>query len=305
VALGARVWGRFVRVRVRCPAKVNLHLEVLGRRLDGYHEIRTVFAAVGVWDELVCSDAPDGLIELAVEPVGSAPVGEDNVVVKAARTLAESLGAERGARMVLHKGIPVAGGLGGGSSDAAAALAGLLRLWGSSEPLRELDPLAAGLGADVPFFLVGGIAWGVGTGSDVTPLADLPRWWVVLLPGPEPIPTGEVYGALEPGVLDVGGSAEIYRWVDAGGDLPLGVCRNDLQPTVTKRWPEVGRRLASVHATRPLLGLLSGSGGTVFGLYQDEERARRSAGQLANYGPIVAPLLTREGSLLRPSAMEE
>jgi 4-diphosphocytidyl-2-C-methyl-D-erythritol kinase len=294
-----------VRMRVRCPAKVNLHLEVLGRRLDGYHEIRTVFAAVGLWDELVCTSAPGGLLEVAVEPEGAAPVGGDNVVVKAARTLAEHLGGERGASMVLRKGIPVAGGLGGGSSDAAAALAGLSRLWGSSEPLRELEPLAAGLGADVPFFLVGGIAWGVGRGSDVTPLKDLPRWWVVLLPGPEPIPTGEVYGALKSGALDVGGSAEIYRWVAAGGDLPLGVCRNDLQPTVTKRWPEVGRRLASVHATQPLLGLLSGSGGTVFGLYQDEARARRSAGQLANYGPIVAPLLTREASLLRPSAMEE
>jgi 4-diphosphocytidyl-2-C-methyl-D-erythritol kinase len=294
-----------VRIRVRCPAKVNLHLEVLGRRLDGYHEIRTVFAAVGVWDELVCTGAPGGLFELAVEPAGAAPAGADNVVVKAARALAEHIGGLRGARMVLRKGIPVAGGLGGGSSDAAAALAGLARLWGSSRPFHELEPLAAELGADVPFFLVGGIAWGVGRGSDVTPLPDLPPWWVVLLPGPEPIPTGEVYRALDAGALDVGGSPEIYRWVAAGGDLPFGGCRNDLQPTVTERWPEISRRLMSVHATQPLLGLLSGSGGTVFGLFQDEARARHSAGQLAAYGPIVAPLLTREASLPRPSAMEE
>lgn len=293
-----------MKLRVRCPAKVNLHLEVLGRRDDDYHELRTIFAAVGVWDELLLESAPDGVIELHVEPAGAVPGGGDNLAMRAARALGEHLGVTHGARMTLRKTIPVAGGLGGGSSDAAATLAGLSRLWGSNAGNEELERLAAQLGADVPFFLVGGIAWGVGRGSEVTPLPDLPPWWAVLLPG-EPIPTAEVYRALEPTPLDGHGGSEIYHWVAAGGDLPLGRCRNDLQPTVVKRWPEVGRRLECVRATQPLLAMLSGSGGTVFGLYPDEVVARRAAAAMGAFGHMVAPLLTRQASLLRPAVMEE
>jgi 4-diphosphocytidyl-2-C-methyl-D-erythritol kinase len=295
---------------VRCPAKVNLHLEVLGRRPDGYHELRTVFAAVGVWDELVLDAAPKGAFELAVEPADAVARGDDNLVLRAARALDARLGGGHGARMVLRKRIPVGGGLGGGSADAAAALAGLSGLWGSREDLHKLAHLAASLGADVPFFLVGGVAWGEGRGSEVTPLPDLPSWWLVLLPGPEPISTAEVYRALDAPPLDAAaldgarGSA-IYQWVSAGGGMPLGGCRNDLQPTVARLRPEIARCLVSVHATQPMLALLSGSGGTVFGLYGDEGGAKRAAATLAGFGPLVVPLLTREASLLRPSAGEE
>ncbi len=294
---------------MRCPAKVNLHLEVLGRRPDGYHELRTVFAAVGAWDELILEAAPKGAFELAVEPAGAVAGGDDNLVLRAARALDARLGGGHGARMVLRKRIPVGAGLGGGSADAAAALAGLSRLWGSREEVHKLGPLAASLGADVPFFLVGGVVWGVGRGSEVTPLPDLPSWWLVLLPGPEPISTAEVYRALDAPPLDATaldgarGSA-IYQWVSAGGGMPLGGFRNDLQPTVARLWPEIARRLVSVHATQPMLALLSGSGGTVFGLYGDEGGARSAAATLAGLGPLVVPLLTREASLLRPSAGE-
>ena len=106
-------------------------------------------------------------------------------------------------------------------------------------------------------------------------------------------------------MLDGEVGSELYRWVTEGGELPLGSCRNDLQPTVVKRWPEVGRRLERVNDTQPLLSMLSGSGGTVFGLYQDEARARQAAGAMAALRPMVAPLLTRAESLPRPSAMEE
>lgn len=294
-----------MKVRVRCPAKVNLHLQVLGRRSDDYHELRTIFAAVGAWDELFVESAPAGVLELTVEPAGVVPAGDDNLVMRAARLLAEHLGVAQGARMRLHKGIPVAGGLGGGSSDAAATLVGLACVWGSSREIVELDPLAQTLGADVPFFLTGGVAWGIGRGSEVTPLPDLPPWWLVLLPGPEPIPTVEVYRALDPTPLDRQPVSEIYQWVTAGGEFPLGGCHNDLQATVVNRWPEVGRRLERARATQPLLAMVSGSGGTVFGLYEDEARARRAAGALGAFRPTVAPLLTRQASVLRPSAMEE
>jgi 4-diphosphocytidyl-2-C-methyl-D-erythritol kinase len=299
-----------MKVRVRCPAKVNLHLEVLGRRPDGYHELRTVFAAVGVWDELAFEAAPPGVFELAVEPAGAVAAGDDNLVMRAARALDARTGGGHGARIALRKRVPVGAGLGGGSANAAAALVALARLWGSCEEIHNLVPLGETLGADVPFFLLGGVAWGVGRGSEVTPLPDLPAWWLVLLPDPEPISTAEVYRrmgapALSAAALDASRDSEIYQWVTAGGELPLGSCRNDLQPTVAGRWPEVGRRLAGVRATQPMLALLSGSGGTVFGLYGDEEGARRAAAKLAGLDLLVVPLLTREASLLRPSAGEE
>jgi 4-diphosphocytidyl-2-C-methyl-D-erythritol kinase len=299
-----------MKVRVRCPAKVNLHLEVLGRRPDGYHELRTVFAAVGVWDELAFEAAPPGVFELAVEPAGTVAGGDDNLVVRAARALDARTGGGHGARIALRKRIPVGAGLGGGSANAAAALVALACLWDSCEYIHNLVALAETLGADVPFFLLGGVAWGAGRGSEVTPLPDLPAWWLVLLPGPEAISTAEVYRrmgapALSTSALDASRESEIYQWVTAGGVLPLGSCRNDLQPTVARRWPEVGRRLAGVRATQPMLALLSGSGGTVFGLYADEKGARRAAAKLADLDLLVVPLLTREASLLRPSAGEE
>jgi 4-diphosphocytidyl-2-C-methyl-D-erythritol kinase len=294
-----------VKVVVSCPAKVNLHLEVLGRRPDGYHELRTVFAAVGLWDELALEVAPPGVFELSVVPAGAAPAGAENLAVRAVRALAATAGGAHGARVTLRKAIPAGGGLGGGSADAAAALVGAASLWKTDLDPRALVELAAALGADVPFFLVGGAAWGVGRGSVVAPLPDLPAWWVVLLPGPTAIATAEVYRAFDAGGLDGDADCAIYQWVVSGGDLPVGRCRNDLQPTVAQRWPEVAERLARVRATGPMLAMLSGSGGTVFGLYRDEPDARRAARALAAAGPLVAPVLGREASRLRASEGRE
>ncbi len=293
-----------MKLTVRCPAKVNLHLQVIGRRPDGYHELRTVFAAVGLWDELVFETRSEAALELSVEPRGAAPAGPDNLVAKAARAL---MGGDRitaGARIVLRKRIPVAGGLGGGSADAAAALVGLTRLW--NLPLRpeKLAAAASVVGADVPFFLVGGVGWGVGRGSEVSALPDLPPWWLVLLPGSQPIPTADVYRALDVRGLDCKADSEIYQWVERAGELPVGRCRNDLQSTVVRLWPEVGERLERLRGTGPLLAMLSGSGGTVFGIYRSEGEARRAAGRLEADRPLVAPLLSRAASRLRSSAME-
>ena len=290
---------------LRCPAKVNLHLQVLAKRSDGYHELRTLFAAVGIWDELALDPAPPGVLELVVEPKDAAPIGEDNLVMRAARSLARRFGVSRGARIRLLKSIPAGGGLGGGSSDAAGALAGLAAMWGLPADFGALQRIAAELGADVPFFLLGGAAWGIGRGSEVYPLPDLPPGWVVLLPGPEPVSTSAVYAAFRPGKLDGPGTSEVYHWVVAGGQPPFSAFRNDLQPTVIGLWPEVGRRLEMVASTRPRLAMLAGSGGTVFGLYADAAGARRAADQLAAHRPRVAPLLGREASVPRPSDVEE
>lgn len=283
------------RLVVRCPAKVNLHLEVLGRRADGYHELRTVFQAVGVWDELDLSPAPPGVVELAVEPAGAAPAGEENLVVRAAWALIAERKADGGARITLRKRIPVAGGMGGGSSDAAGALAGLALLWGLDASYAALQPLAAALGADVPYFLVGGTALGSGRGSAVEPLPDLPPMWAVLLPGRK-VSTAAVYAALNAGGVREWGESELRRWIAGVASFPFPECRNDLQREVVTAFPWVAERLDLLQRTGPLLSLVAGSGATVFALYESRAMAEDVTLELAAHGPVVAPLLSRVAS---------
>ncbi len=296
------------RLVVSCPAKINLHLEVLGRRPDGYHELRTVFAAVGLWDTLILERA-EGEVTLQVHPAGGVPAGEDNLVMRAAREFQRRLGLNQGsppgARLTLCKRIPVAGGMGGGSANAAAALVGLDRLWESGAAEEELRVMAAAVGADAPFFLVGGVAWGTGRGDEVLPLPDLPPWWVVLLPSQAPVSTARVYASL--GAPPVGDAppSPVYDWIRQGGELPLDACRNDLEPVVLEQFPEVKERFRTLAAEQPRLTMVSGSGGTVFALFDSEESARRCAGRLAGRGALVAPILARDASLLHPSAEEE
>lgn len=296
------------RLVVRCPAKINLHLEVLGRRPDGYHELRTLFAAVGVWDTLIVEPA-EREVTLEVRPAGAAPAGEDNLVMRAARVLQRRCGLEQGvrqgARLTLEKRIPVAGGMGGGSSNAAAALVGLDHLWGTGATPEELRAMAASLGADVSFFLVGGAAWGTGRGDELRPLPDLPPWWVILLPSEVPVSTSRVYALLGAPPLRGAPPSPVYDWIWQGGELPLDACRNDLEPVVLVQFPDVQERLSALAAEQPRRAMLSGSGGTVFALFDDEEGARRCAGRLAGRGAMLAPVLTREASLLYPSVEED
>ncbi len=277
-------------VTVRCPAKVNLHLEVLWRRPDGFHELRTLLVPVGLWDELEAAPAPAGALHLDVEPAGAAPPGEDNLVLRAARALQRAAGVEAGAVLRLRKSIPAAAGLGGGSSDAAGALLALDSLWGLGTSPAELRRVAAELGSDVPCFLLGGPVWGVGRGSEVYPAPALPAWWVVLVPGEEPVPTAAVYARHRPPAAR-GSRAPVYDWVVDGGELPLGECRNDLEPTVAEGWPWVAARLELLRRGGPLLATVSGSGGTVFALHASEAAARRAARDLEAVQPLVVPLL--------------
>ncbi len=280
---------------VRCPAKVNLHLEVLGKRADGYHELRTVFAAVGVWDELVLEPAPEGVVTLAVEPAGVVSADEGNLVVRAAHRLLRQLPGARGVRMTLRKRIPVAAGLGGGSSDAAAALAGLALLWGADGSWAGLQPVAAALGADVPYFLVGGTALGSGRGCEVEPLPDLPPLWAVLIPGRK-VSTAAVYAALHAGPVREWDGGAIQRWAVEGGPFPFAACRNELQGQVVQTFPRVEENLRLLRETGPLLSLVAGSGATVFALYEHREVAAGVAQELAGRGALVAPLLSRVAS---------
>lgn len=295
-----------MRVRVCCPAKVNLHLEVHGRRPDGYHELRTLMATVGLWDTLEIRPASPGVLDLTIEPVEALPPEGENLVVRAARLLLRRFALKAGASINLHKSIPVGAGLGGGSSDAAGALVALSRFWGLPAGIDELAPLAATLGSDVPFFLHGGACWAVGRGVDLIPAPDLPSWWLVLDPGSEMMATTQVYDRLGSAPLgEVPPKRPLASWLDAAGDEWLSRCCNDLYTAAVAVSPDVAKRLDALRATAPLLAQLSGSGGTVFGVFPDEGSARRARVRLSGEELTVVPLLGRAASRPWPALLEE
>src|SRR5580704_18686759 len=183
-------------VRVPAYAKVNLRLDVLGRRADGYHELRTIYQAISLHDTLELQTAREPGIELRIagnSELAGEP-GQDNLVYRAVYELGREIGLRQGVRAVLTKRVPVGRGLGGGSSDAAAALLGLLRLTGKRIDSARLFEIAAGLGADVPFFLHGGRALGIGRGDEIYPLPNIARCTVLVVsPQSIAVPTREAY----------------------------------------------------------------------------------------------------------------
>lgn len=208
-------------LRLLAPAKVNLTFEVLGRRADGYHEVRTVLQSLSLADELTF-EASDGLT-LTVEPAGAAPI-EGNLVLVAARLLQREAGVSAGATIHLAKRIPTAGGLGGGSSDAATALLGLRQLWGLDLDADALRGLAAQLGSDVPFFVTGGTAFGEGRGERLTPLPTPQGEAVVAVPDASRPrdKTAQMYGLLTPEqYTDGGATASVERRLRAGGTMDV------------------------------------------------------------------------------------
>ena len=176
-------------IHVTANAKLNLSLEIIGRRDDGFHELVSVMQAIDLADELVALPAPDGSITLECNDPALAD-SADNTVLTAARLLKEAAGVEQGARLLLRKSIPVAAGLGGGSADGAAALVALARLWNVAVPHDRLMDLAAGVGSDVPFFLgESPTALVEGRGETITALPSLPQAWAVILIPEVPVPS--------------------------------------------------------------------------------------------------------------------
>jgi 4-diphosphocytidyl-2C-methyl-D-erythritol kinase len=210
------------RIAYRAFAKINLGLHVGAKRPDGFHEVRTVLQSVALCDLLEVH--PSEELSLSCSDPGL-PAGEENLVMKAARALQRAVSCERGARITLTKRIPSQAGLGGGSSDAAAALVALARLWRIPFSCEELAPVAAALGADVPFFLVGGTALGVSMGEEVYPLPDGPTLNLVLALPKTGMPTAEAYrrldaGSLSPRAPDPGPTGGTPAAAGEGGDFP-------------------------------------------------------------------------------------
>jgi 4-diphosphocytidyl-2-C-methyl-D-erythritol kinase len=258
------------------PAKVNLHLEVLGKRPDGYHEIETLMVTAGLFDTLIFRDAPGGDIELTCTD-STLSTGPDNLVVRAARLLKERTGSTRGCRIRLVKRIPMAAGLAGGSADAAATLLGLNRLWQLGVSLDELARLGGELGSDVPFFLDGPAAWCTGRGEVVTPVPVGARLDLVLVCPPFGMPTAEVYKNVAVPPQPARGDA--VQAALAKGDANEVGRRlfNRLQPAAERLDVRIAEDYKRLAALSPAGQQMSGSGSSLFALCRSTGEAHRLA----------------------------
>jgi len=284
-------------VTVAAPAKINLSLGVGPRRDDGFHSLATVYQAIGLYDEVSVEAADEVSVEVrAHDRLSAADVPTDarNIAVAAARLLAEHHGVERGVRIVVHKQIPVAGGMAGGSADAAATLLACDRLWDLGSTRDELAGLAARLGSDVPFALVGGTAIGSGRGEVVTPLMTLGSYWWVVLESPLGLSTPAVYAEFD--AMHEGTEVGAPEIPDAllqalrGHDVAdLGAAlSNDLQPAALRLRPELQEALAAGLAHSAHGAVVSGSGPSCLFLCEGRSEAVQVAGGLSGsgFGPV-------------------
>ena len=272
---------------LRAHAKLNLYLRVVGRRPDGYHELETLFERIDLADELTFEPRPSG-VTLACTcegpPLGAGP---DNLVLRAARALQEASGITRGAAIHLRKRIPIAAGLGGGSSDAATTLLGLNECWGLRWPVERLLPLGRALGADVPFFLSNTrFAVGRERGDRCEPVAvpeTLVLWHVLAVPD-EPLLTRDVFAALNLSLTPSEPSLTMCLHALLDGRLPrlAETLHNTLELPASQRCPRITTLTSLLHQGGALAVSVSGSGPSVFGLVASEAEARQLAERSAS-----------------------
>ncbi len=249
----------------RAPAKINLTLDVLGKRADGYHDLMSVMEPIALYDTLALRAAPDGETRLVCDTAELE--GDDNLALRAARLVLAHTGCCRGVTIELRKEIPAQGGLGGGSSDAATTLVALNRWLALGLSRTELIDLAARLGSDVPFFITGGTALIEGRGEIVTPLPQAPPLWLIVVKPPIAIPTPAVFGALAPGDYSDGrATRDLVAAIRAGG-LPAlsdATLWNALEPVVLRDFPAVAESRRMLLGAGAPLARMSGSGPTLY-----------------------------------------
>jgi 4-diphosphocytidyl-2-C-methyl-D-erythritol kinase len=270
-------------VHCKSYAKINWTLDILGRRSDGYHELRTIYQMVSLCDDLIFLEAERD-IQVACDDA-RVPTDESNLVFKAAELLRRACGGKKGARIEITKRIPVAAGLGGGSSNAAATLLGLQRLWNVEIDDAESLKAAASLGSDVPFFLMGGTALGIGRGEEVYPIEEVNCDHLVLVNPGFAVSTASAYGMLSR--LTTADAVRIipFTFVAAKAirELPFAAS-NDLEQVVLAAHPEIAEIKRSLLRIGARHAVMSGSGATVFGVFDNFETAVRARDEMRVLG---------------------
>lgn len=285
-----------MELTVRAPAKINLHLGVGAPREDGYHPLLTVYQAVGLYDDVTARTAPGWSLGAGLPdwmPADAVPLSGENIVDRAADLLAAHHGIARTGEVHIAKAIPVAGGMAGGSADAAAALVALDRLWEVGTSDDDLLALAAQLGSDVPFALLGGTALGTGRGELVEPVEDRGTWWWVVVPSEKGLSTPEVYRHFDRMFPDAPSEpvpADALLQAIAEGDA-WGLAdslHNDLEAAAIDLRPELGDLIELGESAGALRGIVSGSGPTCVFLCGSADQARALAAELSGTGhPVV------------------
>jgi 4-diphosphocytidyl-2-C-methyl-D-erythritol kinase len=265
-------------------AKINLDLRILGTRPDGYHDLRTIFQSLALFDKVTVTRRR-GPMEIVCDQE-DVPTDRRNLVWKAAsllhRVATGKTTAVSGVSIDLRKRIPMQAGLGGGSADAAMTLLALNKLWKFDLDLTTLTRIGARLGADVPYFLVGGTSLGLGRGDDIYPLADLPTVHVVILRPGFGVATADAYTWFDQEIRRVREPAP--RSYPAGWPSWAATLRNDLEAPVVRHHPAISRIRQSLVDAGANFAAMSGSGSAVFGLFERAEAARRTANDLARPG---------------------
>jgi 4-diphosphocytidyl-2-C-methyl-D-erythritol kinase len=307
-------------ITLRAPAKINLGLRILGRRPDGYHDIVSLMVPVGLFDTVRVESAPGG-IEL-ICPDSDLPTDPRNLVHRAAQVILLECGSDAGVRLELRKRIPVGAGLGGGSSDAATTLKGVNELLGLRLRNEDLHRLAVTLGADVPFFLLGGAALAEGVGDCLTPVAAMPAVWTMLVYPGFQVSTGWAYEHLTltsmvndsilntPGAT-AAGEATAYRRRLFGsrcstleGLLPLLV--NDFEPLVFSHYPQLAKIRQALLAAGARAAPMTGSGPTLVGLFASEGVAQAAHDQVSSMPGIKSFVVpTVAGGTSRDAAVDK
>src|SRR6266478_1122509 len=268
-------------IRIPAFAKVNLRLDILGKRPDTYHELRTIFQTISLHDELKLRSSKASGIRLTIqgnEVLSLEPVRK-NLVYAAVDALRREFGVRSGVEINLRKNIPAGRGLGGGSSDAAAALLGYLRLTRRTIPAPRLMEIATSLGADVPFFLFGGRALGIGRGDEIYPLPDVPKvTFLVVSPSDIHVPTPDAYRWLKaPALTKIRSASKLWKFCSLTWSTQGSGLSNDFERPVFQRHPrlaQIKRVLLQRGATE---ASLAGSGSAVFGVFPSPAMARRAA----------------------------
>lgn len=259
-------------------AKINLSLRILGKRTDGYHEIRTVLQTISLHDELRFEQAGSPEVTLSCSD-SAVPSDDSNLIVRAANALRERFGVDRGVEVHLQKNIAMQAGLGGASSNAAVSLLALTKLWDLNATPEEIEEIAAKLGADVPFFLVGGTALATGTGTNITTLQDVETMHLIVVKPHASVPTAEAYAAFSSTRLTLNNAKSILSGSPAEShfrDSEQWVLENDFESVIFDIEPEVRRVKQALLAAGASDALLAGSGSSVFGIFSSPEAQQRA-----------------------------